>query len=634
MSGVAGAYQQVDGEPIVRAMSARLVHRGPDDEGFYSYTNGRLSMHLAHRRLCVIDRPGGHQPFVKHRLALSYNGEIYNYRELRAQLASAGATFTTASDTEVVIEAWRHWGPGCLRKFRGMFAFAVFDERTGHLFLARDHLGIKPMHYICRKDGVVFASELKALVGALAPELQMDPGGMVASLLYYCVPDRRSTLDRVAKLQPGTCAEFRPDGSCRTRTYFDIAEVAAAAAAGTPIHFTEVIQESVAVHLTADVPVSSLLSGGFDSGMIAVLAKRANPEVDAYTVVFPSDSHHLEVPADDSAYAPKIARRNQIDLHEIRATPDVAGLLPKLVEIMDEPMADPAAVSVLLSCQAARSAGAKVVLSGLGADDFFGGHSTNDAYLGPQPSPHLSGYARRVLDGLARHLPSKVAGHQLTHARSSLGPGNFADLPEEEAFSRSYSLSDPGELASLLSPEMWPDVDDLIGEHLEIYCDNFLNDHVNRMLLAHARVLLPGLQLAYTDRASMAASTEVRLPFVDPVVFRAAFSLGGDRKLDRNMGNVALREVGRAWLPDNVVRRPGSSPAARLRSWVRHDLRQTVDDDLLGGDLVRTGFIQEGPLAALVAQDRAGQKDNAKQIWQLLTLEFWYRQVYAAGVGF
>ena len=169
MCGIAGAYQQIDGESIARVMGNSLAHRGPDDEGLYSFVNGTVSAHLAHRRLSIIDLAGGHQPFVKHQLALSYNGELYNYRELKTELASRGSTFSTSSDTEVVLEAWKQWGPGCLRKFRGMFAFAIFDEATRSLFLARDHLGIKPLHYMRREDGVVFASELKALVAAFGP---------------------------------------------------------------------------------------------------------------------------------------------------------------------------------------------------------------------------------------------------------------------------------------------------------------------------------------------------------------------------------------------------------------------------------------------------------------------------------
>ena len=233
MCGIAGAYQQLDGEAIARVMSDNLSHRGPDDEGLYSLVTEQVSIHLAHRRLSIIDLARGHQPLVKHHLALCYNGELYNFRELQSELRASGSTFATSSDTEVVLEAWRRWGPGCLRKFRGMFAFAIFDQLSGSLFVARDHLGIKPLHYICRDGGVVFASELKALVAAFGHELEIEPSALIASILYYWVPDRRCSLNGVEKLQPGTWAEFKPDGTCHTKTYFDIAEVAARRGSGT-----------------------------------------------------------------------------------------------------------------------------------------------------------------------------------------------------------------------------------------------------------------------------------------------------------------------------------------------------------------------------------------------------------------
>ena len=232
MGGIAGTYQQMDGERATRLMSGRLLHRGPDEEGSYAFVTDSVATHMAQRRLSIVGQAGAKQPFVKQRLALAYDGELYNHRELRAELVAHGASFQTRSDTEVVLEAWRHWGQGCLRKFRGMFAFAIFDEQTSSLFLARDHFGIKPLHYMCRKDGVVFASELKALVEAFGPELDIEPSALIASILFYCVPDSRCALSGVEKLQPGTCAEFRPDGTRGYKRYFDIAEVAAAAAAG------------------------------------------------------------------------------------------------------------------------------------------------------------------------------------------------------------------------------------------------------------------------------------------------------------------------------------------------------------------------------------------------------------------
>jgi asparagine synthase (glutamine-hydrolysing) len=305
--------------------------------------------------------------------------------------------------------------------------------------------------------------------------------------------------------------------------------------------------------------------------------------------------------------------------------PNVVELAPRLVDILDEPMGDPAAVNTLLLCEAAQAAGVKVVLSGLGADELFGGYGTCLSPSGAETHARLPAFARRAASAVGALRPR--------HANAR--PGALVGEEEEEAFRRSNSLYDPAKLTELISPEMWPDIDDLLGEHLEAYCDNFLSDQVNRVCLAHARMPLPGLHLAYTDRAAMAVSTEVRVPFVDPVVFRAAFSLAGDHKVDQSSGKrkMALRKAGRAWLPEKMVNRPKAPFSAPLRAWVTRDLRQMIDDVLVRGELVGTGFIQDKALADLIFQDRAGQKDNSRQIWQLLNLELWYRGVCAAGVG-
>ncbi len=633
MGGIAGTYQQADGYGATQLMIERLAHRGPDGGGTYSWVTETVNAHLANRRLAVSGPACGHQPMVKHALALSYDGELYNHHELRAELASRGARFETTCDTEVVLEAWRQWGPGCLRKFRGMFALALFDEPRQSLYLARDHLGVKPLYYMRRKDGVVFASELKALMAAFGAELEVEPSALVASVLYYWVPDQRSSLYGVEKLRPGTWAEFRADGSCHPRQYFDISEFAAAAAAGPPVDLRAVVQGSVQAQAATDAPAASFLSGGLDSGIVTVLAKQAKADLEAFTVTFRPEDERLEAMPDDAAYARKVARRWGIRLHEVQAGQGIAELLPKLVAVLDEPIADPAAVNTLLMSQAARDAGHKVVFSGIGADEIFGGYRKHLGCLMAERYRRLPGPARMAVRSVVPHLPVTLAGRGLRYPRWAKQFLTFAELPEEAAFRRSYSLFDPSELAGMLSPELVPDVEELLEEHFEVYSDNFLTDRVNRMCLADVRMLLPGLVLAYTDRASMAASVEVRLPFVDPVVFRAAFSLDGGHKINRTRGKVALKEAARLWLPHDIVERRQSSFSVPLRAWVRRDLRELVDDLLLGGELASTGFLQQDALRRLVAEDRAGRQDRSKQIWHLLTLELWYRQACQAGVA-
>jgi asparagine synthase (glutamine-hydrolysing) len=632
MCGIAGTYQQTDGESTVRLMSDCLSHRGPDDTGFYSFVDGRVSAHLAHRRLSIIDLNHGHQPFVKQGLALSYNGELYNYRELRGELAAGGACFSTNCDTEVVLEAWRRWGPGCLSRFRGMFAFAMLDEATGSLYLARDQLGIKPLHYMVRKDGVVFASELKALVAAFGRELHMDPGAMAASTLYYWVPDRRCSIREVEKLQPGTWAEFRPDGTHRICTYWNAAEVAAASGGESGPDLREVIEDSVRAHLVADVPVSSFLSGGLDSSIVTVLAKRAASGIDAYTITFRPEDHRLEAMPDDAVYARKVAADFGIDLHEIQIAPDVVELVPRMVGILDEPIGDPAAINTLLMCETARDAGVKVILSGMGADELFGGYRKHVACVLGSRYQRLPGGARAAAKTVITRLPVTARGRGLRYARWAKRFLTFSELPEEAAFRRSYSLYDPTELSGLLGPGLGTQVDDVFEEHVELYSDNQLPDHVNRMCLADSRHFLPGLNLTYTDRASMAASTEVRVPFVDPFVFRAAFSLKGAEKVHGRTGKLALKKAALEWLPREIVHRPKASFSAPLRAWIGHDLREIIDDVLVRGELVSSGFLRGAGVTQLIDEERTGREDRSKQIWQLLTLELWYRQTRSAGV--
>jgi asparagine synthase (glutamine-hydrolysing) len=632
--GIAGCYQQADGQKLVDIMSDRIAHRGPDASGTWSHDDDRVAVELGHRRLSIIDlSAAADQPLSKHGMTLIYNGELYNYRALRAELIARGARFATSSDTEVVLEAWRAWGPQALRRFRGMFAFALLDEGTGDLVLARDPLGIKPLYYLPRNAGVIFASELKALVAAVGSELRIEPGALVASMLYYWLPERRCAIDRVQKLPGGSWARFRPDGSFGVEHYWRAAEVAAEAAAGPPADLGAVIEESVTAHLVSDVPVSSFLSGGLDSSIVTVLAHQADADIDAYTITFRPEDQRLEAMPDDAIYARKVAARYGIDLHEIEISPDIVELLPRIVDVLDEPIGDPAAINTLLMCEAARERRVKVILSGMGADELFGGYRKHVACVMAGRYRKLPAASRTLVRSTVDRLPVSAAGRGLRYSRWAKRFLTFAELPEEPRFRRSYTLYDPGDLAALVSPDLAGHVGQVIEEHSDIYHDNSLPDEINRMCLADARMFLPGLNLAYTDRSSMAASVEVRVPFVDPVVAQAAFSIPGSAKIQRRQGKMALKRAAESWLPREIVHRPKASFSAPLRAWVRNDLRQVIGDVLVGGELVGSEMIRRDALASLIADDQAGREDRSKQIWQLLTLELWYRHAQSMGVS-
>jgi asparagine synthase (glutamine-hydrolysing) len=628
MCGILGTCGLATGAGQLAAMSDAIAHRGPDASGTWTSPDGRLR--LGHRRLSIIDlSAAANQPFVKDGLVLVFCGEIYNYRELRAELGAAGTGFRTDSDTEVLLEAWRRWGPASLRRLRGMFAFALFDSRQGTLTLARDPFGIKPLFWTARDGGVAFASELKGLRPLLGDRPPIDHAAIVASLLYYWVPEDHCVYRGVEKLPAGSWLQVTPDGRHRLERYYDPrAELAAPPARRVDVEeLRRVLEDSVAAHLVADVPISTFLSGGLDSSLLTVLAARHNPDIDSYTISFRPEDRRLEAMPDDLAYARSLAGRHGIRLHEVEIAPDVADLLPRMVHTLDEPIGDAAAINAYLICRAARDAGVKVLLSGMGADELFGGYRKHYACLLAARYRRLPGGLRhRVVAPAVRRLP--VAGRRRGYraARWAKRFVAFADLPEEAAFRRSYTHYDVGELHELLDPELWPLVDQLVDEHAAVYHEGPAGDQVNRMCYTDTRLFLPGLNLAYTDRASMAASTEVRVPYVDKEVAAAAFAIGGSAKIVGRERKAVLKRAAEAWLPREIVYRPKGLFSAPLRAWIRRDLADMVEDLVAGGTLVTSGLVDKQLVRAMIDADRRGLADRSKEIWQLLTLEVWYRQ--------
>ncbi|MDN5749078.1 MAG: asparagine synthase (glutamine-hydrolyzing) [Pseudonocardia sp.] len=636
MCGVAGTYHWPGGGPLTERLTAAVAHRGPDGSGRYSHRAGPGEVHLGHRRLSIVDlSPTGAQPMVSDGIALTYNGELYNAAELRADLRSAGVRFRGTSDTEVLLEAWRRWGADCLPRLRGMFAFGVFDERTGELVLVRDQLGIKPLFLVRRGGGVVFASELKALAGALGPSLNVDDTALVASLLYYWVPDSRCAYREAEKLPPGTWLRLYPDGRSTTGRYFSLRDTAEEAAAdphvGPGLH--DVVADSTRRHLISDVPVATFLSGGLDSSYITALAARDRPGITAYTVGFRARDARFEAMPDDLRYARIVARRHGIDLHEIEIAPDVVDLLPSIVGHLDEPIGDPAAINTFLICRAAREAGVRVMLSGMGADELFGGYRKHLANTLAVRYRGLPVGLRDAVRGGVDRLPVASARRGYRSVRFAKRFLSFADLPEETAFRRSYTMYDRAELLDLVHPDLAGAVDDVLAEHAQVYADTSLTDHVNRMCLADARMFLPGLNLTYTDRASMAASTEVRVPFVDVEVVKAAFRVPGRRKIVGRRGKAALKRAALGTLPREIIHRPKGLFSAPLRAWMSRDLAAEVREVVHDGLLVSSGFLSREALARLVAEDAAGRQDHSKHLWHVVTLEHWYRAAVANGAG-
>jgi asparagine synthase (glutamine-hydrolysing) len=630
--GIAGYYGSAGPRLLGRMLDA-IRHRGPDAVGEYCDPDGASSrssaaVALGHRRLSVIDLSArSDQPFRKNGLVIVYNGEIYNYRDLAAELRCIGAEFITNSDTEVVVEAWRHWGAGCLRRLRGMFAFALYDERTKILYLARDPLGIKPLFIFRDVAGLVFASEPKAILRATGP-LAIDWTGIVASLLYGWVPESHCAYLGMRKLQPGTWAECRPNGEYHEVKYFDVDQLVEPHSR-FPIGASElraVIEESVAAHTIADVRVAVLLSGGLDSSIVTALAARQLSALDCFTIRFRTEDSAFEAMPDDPHYARLVARLCGVPLHEIEISPKLGSQLSEIVRVLDEPIGDAAAINTLLICQAARAVGAKVLLSGMGADEMFGGYRRHSANILARRYRYLPRPLRHgLIEPIVKHLPVASVERGYRYRRWAKRFIQFASLDEASAYRRSYTYYGEAGLARVLAPELLPIAKQLIEEHAEIYAEGPADDHVNRMCLTDIKMFLPGLNLTYSDRASMAASTELRVPFVDVKVLEAAFRVPGVAKNSGRAGKVILKKAAAAWLPGQVIYRPKSAFGAPLRSWIRRDLAEMVDDLLIDNGLGSRGLLRRDVLIDMIREDREGIADHGQRIWNLLTLELWFR---------
>ncbi len=628
MCGISGLINYKNPKQILISMLSSIAHRGPDAEGsFFSQDN---TVALGHRRLSIIDLSNAaDQPFIKDDWVLVFNGEIYNFQSLKSELATLGATFKTHSDTEVLLEAWRYWGPKSLNKLRGMFAFVIYNQQTKQLFLARDPFGIKPLFVYQKNNQLAFASELKALT-SLIENKHINYSALAASLLYVWVPDSQCMIQDVIKFPAGHYAEILSDGKLHLKSYYVVSDLLHLPKKEFTVDKLEsVLLDSVEKHLIADVPVSTFLSGGLDSSLLTAMAKSKTKHIDSYTIAFHSKDQKFEAMPDDLRYAQQLSIKLGIKLHRIEITPDIISLLPQAVRMLDEPIGDAAAINTFLICQAARQAGVKVLLSGMGADEIFAGYRKHYACMLANRYQILPKIIReKLISPIVGRL--SVAGKNKGYRFSRWVKRfvQFANLPEERRFLRSYSYYSQNELSRLLLPDLEEASNSLFAEHAEIYGNALSDDSVNRMCVTDIQLFMKGLNLTYTDRASMAASTEVRVPFIDREVIQAAMQMPGSQKLKGRTGKYLLKKVAERWLPKDIIYRPKAGFGAPLRSWIRHDLRDQVDEYILGTrGLLNRGFLNAQVVHEMIVADRAGKVDYSQQIWQFLTLEIWLRDM-------
>jgi asparagine synthase (glutamine-hydrolysing) len=487
-----------------------------------------------------------------------------------------------------------------------------------------------------KSGGLAFASELKALLPLLGDSVTIDESGVIASLVYGWLPDEFCMYRQVSKLPPGHWLEWRVGATATLRRYWDpVVELVDPEPQEFDVEELRcVLEDSILKHMVADVPVATFLSGGLDSSLITVLARKHVNRMDCFTIAFREQDQKFEAMPEDLKYSQQVARQADVELHKIVIKPDLAQMLPQMVETLDEPIGDAAAINAYLICKGARELGIKVLLSGMGADEIFAGYRRHYACMLATQYRRIPAMLRTgIIEPLVDLVPAAGRERSYRTARWAKRFVKFASLDEEQAFHRSYAFLGRSDLPSVLNKDLETEVDRVFAHHAEIYRLGSKRDQINRMCQSDVQLFLTGLNLAYTDRASMAASTEVRVPFVDVEVVRAAFRLQGRDKIRGQIGKYALKKAAEAWLPRSIIYRPKGLFSAPLRAWVRNDLKSMVDDVLPDGELVRRGYVKSTYVRSLIDDDRAGRADYCKEIWHLLTMDYWLRNQRVTGLN-
>jgi asparagine synthase (glutamine-hydrolysing) len=590
-----------------------IRHRGPDDEGIHVEPGVGLGM----RRLSIIDLSTGHQPIHNEdrTVWVVFNGEIYNYRELRRELENVGHFFYTSSDTETIVHAYEQWGEDAFARLRGMFGIALWDRPHRTLLLARDRAGIKPLHFVEHGSRIYFGSEIKSLIAAGAVPRDIDLEALDHYLSYLYAPRDRSLFKSVRKLAPGHFLRWR-DGKTDVVKYWEIAasETFRGTADDAREQLRSVLTDAVRSHMVSDVPLGAFLSGGVDSSIVVgLMAEASSQPVRTFSIGFD------EPQFDELDHARRVAEHFDTDHHEFVVRPDGLSILDRLIEHFDEPFADSSAIPTWYVSEIARRH-VTVVLSGDGGDELFGGY---DRYL---PHPRVAQFDRLALPGAQKAagaifplLPHGARGKNFLRHVSRNVDGRYLD---------SVAFFQPDEKVALYSPD--------IHRGLHAWdAERTLRDRLTRFasLPAHSRMMrldfetyLPEDVLTKVDRMSMAHSIESRVPLLDNAVIDFAATLPATLKIHDGRRKHVLKEAARSMLPDGILDRKKQGFGVPIGVWFRGGLTDVFSDVLRSARARQRGYFRTGFVNRLLDEHLSGRRDHTARLWQLLVFELWHRQ--------
>jgi asparagine synthase (glutamine-hydrolysing) len=605
---------------LVHRMCEVIRHRGPDDEGIWVDEGVALGM----RRLSIIDLSTGHQPIHNEDRTVwtVFNGEIYNFQELRAELQARGHRFYTSTDTEVIVHAYEQWGAGAIPRLRGMFGLAIWDTRQRTLLVARDRIGIKPLYFAQLRDRFYFGSELKSLLQApdLPRDLDMDALDHYLSFLY--TPRDGSIFTAVRKLPPGHLLTWR-DGAISIEQYWQLpaTETYRGSEADAVADLRGVLSDAVRSHMISDVPLGAFLSGGIDSSLVVGLMAEASTErVKTFSIGF------NEPAFDELEPARRVAEHFNTDHYEMVVEPDAVGILDRLVGHFDEPFADSSAIPTWYVSEMAGQH-VTVVLSGDGGDELFGGY---DRYL---PHPRVVAFdrfspraLRQVAAMAAERLPHGARGKNFLRHVGRDDQGRYLDAI------RFFGADEKPALLSMDARRRMrePNPEHRLAAHFARYARL---PWPSQMMRFDAETYLPEDVLTKVDRMSMAHSIESRVPLLDNAVIDFASALPAALKIKDGRRKHILKEVAASLLPPDIIARRKQGFGVPLGTWFRGKLRELFSDTLLSPASLQRGYFEPAFVRRLVNEHLAGRRDHTLRLWQLVVFEKWHQQYVDAAGG-
>lgn len=616
-------------------MLESIEHRGRDDSGVFtskSFHKDFLKTSLGHRRLSIIDTSSaGHQPFFSEdkRFALTYNGEIYNYLDIKKELEEKGYRFRTNCDTEVLINAFAEWKTDCLAKLNGMFAFAVWDESDKTLTLARDRAGIKPLYYAKIGNQFVFASEIKAILASKMVKAELDFEALNQFLTFLWTVPPHTLFKNVYQLPPAHFLIWK-NGEIKTREWWDLNFGSEEQNADENFWRDEVLEtldRVVQMEMLADVPLGAFLSGGVDSSSIVALMTKHKTKVSTYTTGISAEDLSFDIIPDDVEWSRKVAKLLSVDYHETLLKPELTELLPKLVYHQDAPVIDMAIPSFLISEQARSTQ--KVMLSGMGGDEVFAGYPRQMAMQMAGATDFIPFAVRRpLMKTVDKMLYGGVRGKLTAPLRNAKKFARSAALDFENRYLGFGTYFTDEMKSRLYANDLREQMKDYDAYHYhKKYFEKCREaSPLNRLLYVDFKTFMPALNLDTTDKTSMAANLEVRVPFLNHELVSLTEKLPTELKIKGLKRKYILKRAAEQLLPKEIVWRKKAGFSAPIRSWLRGSLKPMINDLLSEKTIRRRGLFDEKEVRRIIELNDSGREDFNLHVFQLLTFEIWMQE--------